>query len=61
MGIGLRELIIILLVVGIIFLPWFRKIAGHQPPPPKPRIKQKPPKKAPEVIDTEWEEIEDTR
>lgn len=62
MGIGLRELIIILLVVGIIFLPWFRKIAGHQPPPKPPiQSKAKPTKQTPEIIDAEWEEVEDPR
>lgn len=59
MGIGLRELIIILLVVGIVFLPWFRKVAAlGQQQPPKP-LKKKPTKQAPEVIETEWEEVDD--
>jgi hypothetical protein len=60
MGIGLRELIIILLVVGIVFLPWFRKVAAlGQAPKPQPPLKSRPKKSAPEVIDAEWEEIDD--
>ncbi len=56
MGLGLREIIIILLVVGIVFLPWFRKVAA---PKQAAKIKRTPKREKPEIIDAEWEEVED--